>query len=130
MKVRTTSHHQQLASLDPFGIVSWCKSIIATLQDPNVPVSAKWIALGAVLYPISPVNLIAENIWVLGQLDDLFILIFAGIGILNLRENAAQSAAIHNSVSVKKPRKKPTVRKKKNVTSLVASESTNETPQG
>ncbi len=47
------------------------------LTDPRVPVSAKAVLVGAVIFAISPLN-IPQYIPIIGALDDIGIVLFAG----------------------------------------------------
>lgn len=47
------------------------------LRDPRVPIAAKLIPLAAVVYILSPLDLIPDVFVLLGQLDDLGIAIAA-----------------------------------------------------
>ena len=47
------------------------------LTDPRVPVSAKAVLIGAAVFAVSPLN-IPNYIPVLGALDDIGIVLFAG----------------------------------------------------
>jgi uncharacterized membrane protein YkvA (DUF1232 family) len=50
-------------------------------RDPGVPLSAKAIMPGVLVYLASPIDIIPDFIPVLGQLDDLLVL-FLGLGIV------------------------------------------------
>ncbi len=43
-------------------------------RDPRTPRLAKWMALGVVIYALSPLDLIPDPIPVLGYLDDVLLL--------------------------------------------------------
>ena len=47
------------------------------LMDPRVPVTAKAVLVGAVVFAISPLN-VPQYIPVIGALDDIGIVLFAG----------------------------------------------------
>ena len=47
------------------------------LTDPRVPVTAKAVLVGALLFAVSPLN-IPQYIPILGALDDIGIVLFAG----------------------------------------------------
>ncbi|MGI4788237.1 MAG: YkvA family protein [Janthinobacterium lividum] len=47
------------------------------LTDPRVPVAAKAVLVGAILFAISPLN-IPQYIPIIGALDDIGIVLFAG----------------------------------------------------
>lgn len=50
-------------------------------RDPRVPIWARIVGVGLVLYLASPIDLLPDFIPVVGQLDDLFIVI-VGAGLL------------------------------------------------
>ena len=47
------------------------------LTDPRVPVSAKAVLVGAIIFAISPLN-VPQYIPIIGALDDIGIALFAG----------------------------------------------------
>lgn len=47
------------------------------LTDPRVPISAKAILVGALIFAVSPLN-IPQYIPIIGALDDIGIVLFAG----------------------------------------------------
>jgi uncharacterized membrane protein YkvA (DUF1232 family) len=49
----------------------------ALLQDNRVPIGLKLIPIGAVAYVLSPIDLVPDFVPILGQLDDLGILMTA-----------------------------------------------------
>lgn len=52
-------------------------------KDVRTPKVAKWLLMGAVIYAISPIDLIPDFIPVFGQLDELVILpILVGLALL------------------------------------------------
>jgi uncharacterized membrane protein YkvA (DUF1232 family) len=53
------------------------KLVLGLLTDPRVSTLDKALLGAAVAYVISPINLIPEFIPVLGELDDLFVLVLA-----------------------------------------------------
>lgn len=60
--------------------------IVNALQSVKTPLSIKWFAAAAVLYPLSPINVIplfpdGRGFLVLGLIDDLFLLVFAGLAL-------------------------------------------------
>ena len=50
-------------------------------RDPGVPLAAKAVMPGVLVYLASPIDIIPDFIPVLGQLDDLLVL-FLGLGIV------------------------------------------------
>jgi hypothetical protein len=53
--------------------------LLRALRDPRTPMSARLIALGIVLYVVSPFDLIPDYVPLIGLLDDLLV---AAIGIV------------------------------------------------
>jgi uncharacterized membrane protein YkvA (DUF1232 family) len=60
------------------------------LNDPRVPLMSKAIPIGAVLYVLSPLDLIPDFLIGIGQLDDIGILIAA----MRLFEATAPEAVV------------------------------------
>ena len=50
-------------------------------RDPDVPIAAKAVMPGVLVYLASPIDVIPDFIPVLGQLDDLLVL-FLGLGVV------------------------------------------------
>jgi uncharacterized membrane protein YkvA (DUF1232 family) len=65
----------------------YCKRLIKMIRGPKVPFRAKAVCVGALLYFISPIDLIPDHIPVVGYLDDLAVLSIA----LNYANDATQS---------------------------------------
>ncbi len=57
--------------------VDYCKRLITLIRAPRVPLRAKAVCMGALLYFISPIDLIPDHIPVVGYLDDLAVLSIA-----------------------------------------------------
>jgi uncharacterized membrane protein YkvA (DUF1232 family) len=64
------------ASVDPT-FFDYCKRLLAAVVSPQTPSKVKAIAIGALLYFISPIDLIPDHIPVIGYLDDLAVLSLA-----------------------------------------------------
>jgi uncharacterized membrane protein YkvA (DUF1232 family) len=65
----------------------YCKRLIKMIRGPKVPLRAKAVCVGALLYFISPIDLIPDHIPVVGYLDDLAVLSIA----LNYANDATQA---------------------------------------
>lgn len=61
------------------------------LRDPRVPTLTKAIPVGAILYVLSPFDLIPDFFIGIGQLDDIGVL----IGAMRLFESAAPEAIVN-----------------------------------
>jgi uncharacterized membrane protein YkvA (DUF1232 family) len=57
--------------------VEYCKRLIAAVKNPKTPIKARAIAVGALIYFVSPIDLIPDTIPVIGYLDDLAVLSLA-----------------------------------------------------
>jgi uncharacterized membrane protein YkvA (DUF1232 family) len=57
------------------GLINQLRLTWRLLRDPRVPLWAKLIPVGALIYVLSPLDLIPDLIPVLGQLDDLGIVL-------------------------------------------------------
>ena len=66
----------KLARLDKI-FMDYCKRHIALIRAPKVPLRAKAVCMGALIYFISPIDLIPDHIPVVGYLDDLAVLSIA-----------------------------------------------------
>ncbi len=62
-------------------LISDGRLALLLLRDPRVPLWTKAVALGVALYILSPLDLIPDFIPVLGELDDVAVLLF-GIELL------------------------------------------------
>lgn len=56
----------------------WFSRGLSFLRDPHVPVWKKGLALFAVVYVVSPIDVIPDMIPILGWMDDLGVLAIAG----------------------------------------------------
>jgi uncharacterized membrane protein YkvA (DUF1232 family) len=54
-----------------------CRRLLQSIKSPKTPLRAKAVCVGALLYFISPIDLIPDNIPVLGYLDDIAVLSLA-----------------------------------------------------
>ena len=52
----------------------YCKKLIAAIKSPHTSLKSKTLAIGALIYFISPIDLIPDHIPVIGYLDDLAVL--------------------------------------------------------
>ena len=57
--------------------VAYCKRLIKAIRSPKTPLRVKAVCIGALLYFISPIDLIPDHIPVVGYLDDLAVLSIA-----------------------------------------------------
>src|SRR5262245_47069691 len=57
------------------GLINQVRLTWRLLRDPRVPLSAKLIPVGALIYVLSPLDIIPDLLPVLGQLDDLGIVL-------------------------------------------------------
>jgi uncharacterized membrane protein YkvA (DUF1232 family) len=64
--------------------VSHARLAVRLLREPQVPAPLKALPIGALLYVLSPIDVIPDVIPVLGQLDDISFLILALEGFLKL----------------------------------------------
>ena len=68
-------------SLSKFGLlrtlVSRARLAVRLLREPRVPLFPKALPLAAVLYVISPLDVIPDLLPLLGQIDDLAIILIA-----------------------------------------------------
>ncbi len=66
---------------DPFGVlgqfVRTLRLVWRLMQDPRVPILPKLIIPAAILYVLSPIDLIPDFILGLGQVDDLAVVFFS-----------------------------------------------------
>lgn len=66
---------------EPFGVLSQFvqsfRLVWRLMQDPRVPILPKLIIPAAILYVLSPVDLVPDFILGLGQVDDLAIFLFS-----------------------------------------------------
>jgi uncharacterized membrane protein YkvA (DUF1232 family) len=60
-----------------FIFTTYCKKLIAAIRSPKTSLKKKAIAVGALIYFISPIDLIPDHIPVVGYLDDLAVLSLA-----------------------------------------------------
>jgi len=81
----------------------WFEAIIKELRlvwrlilDPRVPLWVKGIPLAALIYVLSPLDLIPDWLIGLGQLDDLGIL----IGSLRLFRSMVPEAIVHEHLEI------------------------------
>lgn len=58
--------------------------MLRALRDPRTPVSARLIAIGILLYIISPFDLIPDYVPLIGLLDDLLVAAIGTIAIMRL----------------------------------------------
>lgn len=82
MAVRTTSWLSLPSMLRT--LLSHARLSVRLLRDPSVPFFAKLLPLGAVLYLIFPIDWMPDFIPVLGQLDDIGVLLLALESFLKL----------------------------------------------
>ncbi len=67
-------------------------------KDVRTPRVAKWLLMGAVMYAVSPIDLIPDFIPILGQLDDLVILpILVGLALLLIPRDLKDEARVKYS---------------------------------
>jgi uncharacterized membrane protein YkvA (DUF1232 family) len=66
---------------EPFGVVGQLvqtlRLVWRLLQDPRVPIFPKLIIPAAIIYVLSPIDLIPDFILGLGQVDDIAVLFFS-----------------------------------------------------
>ncbi len=82
----------------------WRELRLATrlLREPHVPVWAKAALPFALLYVLSPVDILPDVIPGIGQVDDI-VLLYAGVKLL-LRLSPAAAVAFHqNAITSKRP---------------------------
>ena len=65
-------------------LVSHARLAVRLVRDPRVPAIAKALPVAALLYVVSPLDLIPDVLPVLGQLDDISFLIVALEGFLKI----------------------------------------------
>ncbi|MGB7219114.1 MAG: DUF1232 domain-containing protein [Vicinamibacterales bacterium] len=62
---------------------------VRLVREPRVPVLMKALPLGALLYVVSPIDLIPDVLPVLGEIDDLSLVVIALVVFLRLCPAAA-----------------------------------------
>ncbi len=71
---------QPTVTPEPFGalgqFVRTLRLVLRLMQDPRVPIFPKLIIPAAVIYVLSPIDLLPDLILGLGQVDDIAIVIF------------------------------------------------------
>jgi uncharacterized membrane protein YkvA (DUF1232 family) len=65
-------------------LLSHARVAVRLIRDPAVPVLAKILPVAAILYVVSPLDLIPDVLPIVGQLDDLTFLIVALEGFLKI----------------------------------------------
>ena len=58
-------------------LVSYLRMTVRLLREPSVPILLKGLPVLAVLYVVSPIDLIPDFLPVLGELDDLGVILVA-----------------------------------------------------
>jgi uncharacterized membrane protein YkvA (DUF1232 family) len=66
------------------GLKTSVKTLLSTLSGPNVPLSSRAIAVGALLYFLNPADLIPDTLVGVGYLDDISVASVAISAIANL----------------------------------------------
>lgn len=69
----------------------YCKQLLGAIKSPRISIKAKAIAVGALIYFISPLDLIPDHIPVVGYLDDLAVLSLA-VNCLRSEEQEAEKS--------------------------------------
>lgn len=78
MTPETTPPHDGVSAKDAvLALPNILKLLVRLLRDPRVDRRRRLVALGAVAYAVSPVDLIPEVIPILGKMDDLVVAILA-----------------------------------------------------
>ena len=78
MTPETTTPHDRVSAKDALlALPNILKLLARLLRDPRVDRRRRLVALGAVAYAVSPVDLIPEVIPILGKVDDLVVAILA-----------------------------------------------------
>jgi uncharacterized membrane protein YkvA (DUF1232 family) len=80
-------------------MIDYTKQLFNAVKNPKISVKAKAICVGALIYFISPIDLIPDHIPVVGYLDDLAVLSLAVNSLrteerdLELKEQASAKRA-------------------------------------
>ena len=70
-------------------LFSQLRLAVRLVREPRVPLLTKALPLGAALYVVSPLDLIPDVVPVLGELDDLSLIVIAVMFFLRLCPAAA-----------------------------------------
>lgn len=79
--------------------IEYCKTLIRAVKSPKTPIKARAMAVGALIYFVSPIDLIPDNIPVIGYLDDL--------AVLSLAVNSLAKAEMKNAEKLAKEKLNP-----------------------
>lgn len=79
--------------------IEYCKTLIKAVKNPKTPIKARAMAVGALIYFVSPIDLIPDNIPVIGYLDDL--------AVLSLAVNSLAKAEAKNAEKLAKEKLNP-----------------------
>ncbi len=66
-------------SIDPGALAQVTRTLRLVwrlMNDPRVPVMPKLIVLGTIIYVVSPIDVVPDVIPILGQADDLAVIVF------------------------------------------------------
>ncbi len=63
---------------------AYARLIPRLLMDRRTPISAKMLLVAAAVYVVSPLDFVPDFLPVLGEMDDLAILLFAGSRFLSM----------------------------------------------
>lgn len=77
----------------------YCKQLLAAIKSPKSTLRSKAIAVGALIYFISPIDLIPDHIPVVGYLDDLAVLSLA-VNCLKSEEQVVETKKRRNNEPV------------------------------
>lgn len=86
-------------------LISHARLAWRLLREPSVPLIIKAVPVAAALYLISPIDLIPDALPVLGEIDDLGILV-AAIGLF-VRLAPVEAAAFHRDAIARRARYTP-----------------------
>lgn len=75
--------------------------LISLMRDPRVSSADKSIIVGVVIYVISPLDIIADFIPFIGQVDDSYLLAIAILRLLNRADRAVVMEHWHGRIDIK-----------------------------